>query len=876
MKHFSVLLLLILATNVIYSQNVIEGTVVDDSQLPLPGANLILKGTTDGTETDFDGHFSLEVEETSGVLEISYIGFKTKEVPFDVQGNQPLNLGEIQLEEDANSLDEIVIVGKGVIDLVKDRQTPIAVSTVTRDEIQLKAAGNVEFPNVVKNTPSVYVSNESGGFGDSEIFVRGFDQRNTAFLFNGQPINDMTNGKIYWSNWSGLSDIVNVVQMQRGLGSSKLAISSVGGTMNMVTKTTEKREGGFARFIMGNDSYMKGTVSYDTGISENGWGFSFLLDYWRAHQKYANGTFGEGQTYFFSVGKQAGNHNFNLLLTGAPQEHDQNFSKNMDLYERYGRRYNNNYGFRDGKYLSERRNYYHKPIINFNWDWDIDEDQHLSTVLYSSFGRGGGTGAYGNGISYVDYPQGDPDIQYGAYTVDRGLIDWDQVVSENGQIEGGYSEGHEGTTLASSVNNHLWYGGVANYEYNKIENLSLNVGGDLRFYRGDHFRQLTDKLGLEGRIENLYGNPEHTVTKTYTPGAWASLFNYAPRDQRLNFDYSEDVNYQGGFGQAEWANDEFSVFVQGSISNQSYQREDRGNFAETKKSKTLNKTGYNIKGGAAWNISDEHSIFANAGKYSRQPHNNSIFTNYDDETEISNNLNNETILGLEAGYRFEVKDFKANINAYYTKWQDRFISAGGKYTDPNTEEVYENVSYLFTNIAQLHKGLELDLKWRPSMDITLHGYAAVGKWQYDGKTPVRIRNNDDQTFVDELETNLKETKVGQSPQTSMGLGVDYDIIPSVLKAYANWNYYTDLYGFVDVEDAAKASIDDDVYQPEKLNSYSLVDLGAAYTWKLDKNRIRFSGNVYNLFNHWYVSQKDNYGYYLGNGISYNFAVRYSF
>ena len=47
---------------------------------------------------------------------------------------------------------------------------------------------------------------------------------------------------MYWSNWSGMSDIANFIQIQRGLGSSKLAISSVGGTVNFVTKATEKNK----------------------------------------------------------------------------------------------------------------------------------------------------------------------------------------------------------------------------------------------------------------------------------------------------------------------------------------------------------------------------------------------------------------------------------------------------------------------------------------------------------------------------------------------------------------------------------------------------------------------------------------------------------
>src|SRR5699024_11558202 len=97
-----------------------------------------------------------------------------------------------------------------------------------------------------------------------------------------------------------------------------------------------------------------------------------------------------------------------LLLTGAPLIHDQNPAKSMELYEKYGRRYNNKYGFRDGEYLPENRKFYHKPILNLNWDWQIDEGAHLSTVLYASFGHGGGTQIYGKRISDIDYPQANP------------------------------------------------------------------------------------------------------------------------------------------------------------------------------------------------------------------------------------------------------------------------------------------------------------------------------------------------------------------------------------------------------------------------------------------------------------------------------------
>lgn len=836
-----------------YSQ--VTGTVTDGEGMPLPGASVQVKGTKNGTTTDFDGKFTVNAS-AAGTLVISYVGFTTQEVPFT---STTQNVGTVSLMPDAEQLEGVVVIGKGVIDLEEDRKTPIAVSTVTAAEIQAKAVGNVEFPEVIKNTPSVYVSNQSGGFGDSQMFLRGFDQRNTAFLLNGQPINGMEDGRMYWSNWAGLSDVANAVQVQRGLGSSKLAISSVGGTVNIVTKATDLKEGGFARLMTGNDSYMKGTIAYNTGISEKGWGFSMMIDHWQGARKYAEFTRGQGQNYFFSVGKIAGDHKFNFLLIGAPQWHDQNYTKSQATYDEYGIKYNNNGGFKDGEYLTSRRNYYHKPVMNLNWDWTISEKSNLSTVAYASFGRGGGTGTYGKSLGSI-----------GAYN-DNGYIDWDTVQDYNSTIAGGASSSSAGgSMLRSSVNNHAWYGMVTNFEHETNFGLTINVGADIRFYKGDHFREITDFLGLTSRTETFRGQ-SRVVTETFNPDPWAALFNYADENQRVNYDYSENLNYQGAFGQAEYVINDFSVFVQAAVSNQSYKREDRTNFEEIKTSDVVNKTGYNLKGGTAYAITENHKIFANAGLYSRQPFLDNVFPSYSDYTAQSDpEVDNEKITGFEAGYSFANSVFSLNLNGYYTTWKNRFLDASGQLPDGTATRI------IYTNIAEVHKGLELDMKYKPTMGLMLRGYSTYGEWRYDGSSPFRVVNTDDNTLVTSGDVELTGTRVGQAPQFSAGLGAKYDIILNTLSVDADWNYFDSFYGFVDTGDVAEASLAGVEYQPEKLNGYGLVDMGATYNFPIGNDKLSVRANVYNIFGREYVSQQDSYGVLYGAGTTWNFSVKYSF
>src|SRR5690606_18445614 len=200
-----------LTSATIFAQGTITGTVIDsDMNSPLPGASVVVTGTQTGTTTDFDGKFEIRVTNTTGTLEITYVGFEGRTIRFNVAEGQTQDLGRIVLNTDADALAEVVI--SGVADLAKDRQTPVAVSTIRAAEIQEKL-GSQEFPEILMSTPSIYATKQGGGFGDARINIRGFDTNNSAVMINGVPINDMENGAVYWSNWAGLSDVASAIQV---------------------------------------------------------------------------------------------------------------------------------------------------------------------------------------------------------------------------------------------------------------------------------------------------------------------------------------------------------------------------------------------------------------------------------------------------------------------------------------------------------------------------------------------------------------------------------------------------------------------------------------------------------------------------------------
>ena len=796
---------------------------------------------------------------------------------------------------DLQELEEVVLIGSGVIDLAEDRNTPVATSTIKGSDIQ-KKIGTQDITMTLVNTPSIYVAGQGGGFGDTRIAVRGFEQDNTAYLLNGQPINGMEDGKMYWSNWSGMNDVASVVQIQRGLGASKLAISSVGGTVNFVMKSTDKREGGFAYAGFANDNYLKATYSYDTG-KKGKWATSFLMSHWQG-DGYNEGTRGQGQTYFLSVGYDVNDkHSLNFLMTGAPQWHDQNFGKSISSLLEYGRKYNNNWGMYGDTYMTERRNFYHKPVFNLNWDWDIDDTSSLSTVVYASTGNGGGTGGRGQRIRN-----------------DRGNIDYDAIYGYNLSTSGagGNYAAEGGYVTRASMNMHNWVGLVSNYQTQLNDNLSFNVGVDLRTYYGEHFRIVENFHGLTSWQENIrlrdqnnnhqiygsWGTYKNVITtRDMAANPWSATFASFNQDEKIAYSNDERITYGGIFTQLEYTADSFSAFFQGSVSSQQHQRFDHYQYADQAlidgtssqstgtplpggitdgvDSEKVDNMGYNAKAGAAWNLGADGTVFVNAGYYSRQPYHDNIYLNY--TNQVNPLMSNETIVGLEAGYTYSSPNFSTNVNVYRTSWADRVVTSFNVQDDVVTFTTNEGVE-------QLHQGLEFDFRAKPQPDMpyTLTGFLSVGDWVYQGSAVSRV-TDEDQNVISTSEEDVDGGQVGDAAQFTAGMGIDVQLAER-LSMDSDIRFYDNLYADVG---AVKENL--------KVPSYHVVDMGMSYKMYVgeDGNSLNVRLNINNLFDRVYINELRtniaaeagdetwngvnvaNQGYF-GLGRTWNVGLRYKF
>ncbi|SHE68763.1 TonB-dependent Receptor Plug Domain [Chryseobacterium takakiae] len=802
----------------------------------------------------------------------------------------------------SKDIEEVVLTG--VADIAKDRKTPVAVSTIKAAQIA-ERLGNQELPEILNTTPSVYVTKGGGGFGDASIRVRGFGNSNIAVMINGIPVNDMENGAVYWSNWAGLSDVTSAIQMQRGLGSSKLAIASVGGTMNYITRAADMKRQGNVTVGLGNDGYLKTSFAYNTGKSAKGWSTSFLLGR-TAGSMYFEGSEFEAYNYYFALGYQPNEkHDFQFTFTGAPQWHNQNFTNSIATFLDMGdglldgkkaadpnRRYNSNWGLLNGEEFSTNTNYYSKPIMSLNWDWKISEKSKLSTVGYASFGRGGGTGFLGsiNGKSIFNV----------AKTAD-GQMRWDDIVRWNqgaviadftnnagtaapANATPGIATRNNGIVRRAHVNSHNWYGILTNFQHKINENWNFSAGFDGRYYYGYHPGVITDFLGNREYRENqnLNQQPYYTVTEAYKAKPSANPFVKAIKDdsQIASRNYDGEVLWYGVFGQVEYSKDKISAFIQGSASNQGFQRIDNwvvdgvtrqpnavtGEVVQ-RKTGFKNILGYNAKGGVNYNIDEMHNVFANVGYYSRQPFLTAVYPN--NQQVLNPNLTNEKIFSAELGYGFRSSDFKANVNLYRTSWADRFQRRTGLTIDPDnnpaTNNSFLNAYAEVNGITEVHSGIEFEGFYKVGKFLELEGAVSIGDWKYtkDATSTAYDENNNPINLSSGSNVStlaLDGVKVGDAAQFTTSLVAIVKPIEG-LRIFANWRYYDKLYAGFNVNDFDNSRNNATYTAPAtefgalELPDYHLFDLGASYRFNIKGGQsFTIGANVYNLFDTTYISE----------------------
>ena len=734
------------------SLQVVKGIIKDDvTNESIIGAT-IAYATGKGTQTDFDGNYSLKLKKGVYTFTVSYIGYKQqiKKVKVD---NATSNINFILTADLV--LTEVEIVA----DVAKIRETPVAISSISAKQIQ-EELGSRDITMLLNSTPGVYATQSGGGAGDSRINIRGFSQNNVGVLVDGVPVNDMENGAVFWSNWAGLSEVTKTMQVQRGLGASRLALPSVGGTMNIITTPIDDKRFFVIKKDWASNAYERYAIGFNSGMIKNKFGVTLAGTYTKG-DGWVTQTSQNAWSYFAKLNYRINPRNLIILsVSGAPQSHaqkstqlrmaffDEEFAQkqgiNTDSMYKLtnsqasanpytnatigsrGLQFNPDWGYVNGQVVNTKVNYFHKPLLNLSYFLTINEKLTYSNVLYASFGRGGGTSILSSS-SINSNKSGDGQLQLQSL-YNANVNSGPSFLDPNKKISSTY--------IYAAINNHNWIGTLStlNYQINKA--FHFTGGFDARYYEGIHYQTPYNLLGGDfvlqpvGKDKNLNTNPTKDAA------------SYMKKEgDKMNIYYSSKVTWLGLFTQLEYKKDKLSTFLtltgnQSTMQNINYFG--KRDIVLSKNHVVHNAVGY---GDTLYTDGTNEGVYSNPNGAA-----SSIIHNADGSIKFQNALSGDSITIGKSNTAFNNNSSQARTNTTEVKYFYGFTTKGGaNYKLTDNHNVFINLGYMdlaprYNNVFdksglelknvkhQYIKSIELgySLKY-PKLAVNVNGY--ITNWK---------------------------------------------------------------------------------------------------------------------------------------------------
>jgi iron complex outermembrane receptor protein len=860
----------------------ITGTVKDGyTGETLPNAQIVYN-TDQVIKTDLDGHFDVILPNGSYTFIAKFTGYGDLDKTIEAKG--PSIVLDFLLQ--SVDLKEVEIIS----DIAVDRKTPVAFSDISAIKLK-EELGTQDLPMIMNTTPGVYATQTGGGDGDARVNIRGFNQRNVSVMVDGIPMNDMENGWVYWSNWFGLDVVTQKVQVQRGLGASKLAVPAIGGNINILSQGIDQKASLTYSSELGNNFNFRNTLGYNSGRLKNGWGITASLSYKR-NDGWVTNLDSKQLFYFAKIQKEFKNQSLSFSVMGSPQQHYQRINRNRMIYydvdyavnqgvdttgidlasNDHGLRFNSEWGYitrnrydenASREVLNARLNYYHKPILNLKHFWSINDRVALSNIVYASTGNGGGT-RLNNSLLNSD-GQMDFEYMYAKNTktfynfLGIPLYPYDtNYVDDTTQYKASYY-------IQSSRNNHVWYGILSTFKFKYNEQLEFSGGLDARYYKTERYQEVYDMLGADYVVVDA--SDQNNPTQVAREG------------DRFGYNINSFVRQAGVFLLGEYEYQNITAFLNLTTSTNQYNRvnlfglkDADGDYPESGWKKFF---GYTAKTGLKYRINKRQSAFFNAGYLNRAP----LLANTFNGTSLNtyDGLENEIVTAIEGGYNFSSGSFKSTLNLYYTIWKNRPVTQSVAY---GTETYYVSVP----GMNALHQGVELDLNYNLNKKISLEGVVSIGDWHWTSDAQAIVTNEIGTVVIDTLEFDAAGVKVGDAAQTQFSAGIRFEPFKGLYFkpriTYFN-NYFADF-------DPETLKGENSGRQSWKIPAYYTIDLNMGYNMPLaDKYRLGFKVNLMNILDTTYISDARNNEYgadfdaasagvYFGMGFRWNIGVTFSY
>lgn len=650
-RTISLCIFLAIASTSLFAQT-ISGTITDaQSGDPLPAANIIQTGTSNGVSTGEDGSFSLDLLENGAQkVTVTFVGYKT----------QTMNIPEKRQGLNIKMVPKTIMSNEVFVSALRvDEASPMAYENISREEIKDQNLGQ-DMPYMISSTPSVTTTSDAGaGVGYTGLRIRGVDQGRINVTVNGIPVNDAESHSVFWVNMPDLASSVENIQVQRGVGTSTNGAAAFGATMNIQTSQMEPEPYGEINTAVGSFDTRKFNVMLGSGLMENGWQFEGRLSKIDS-EGYIDRASSDLKSFYLSGAK----HGERSLLradvfSGQEKTYQAWYGVSESRLENGDRTYNPAGMEKPGNPYANQTDNYQQDHYQLHYSYQIADNWNANTSLHYTYGRG----------------------YYEEYKADQSLAEYDFNPIQLSD-----------TTISQSdlvrqlwLDNHF-YGTVFSTEYKQVDQWSLTLGGGYNEYDGDHFGEVVwAEFAGSTDVENRYyeNNAFKTDFNTYLKG-------------RYNITES------------------LSVFADAQIRHITYeflgkdrQQAPGGGQQVVNVQQTDQLTFFNPKGGLTYRLKDNQRVYASLSVGNKEPTRDEYVNSTPENRPM-----HETLFDWEAGYKGSFDRFSVEANLYYMDYENQLILTG-EINDVGAY-IRQNVPNSYRAGVELQAGIELlpSLEWR--------------------------------------------------------------------------------------------------------------------------------------------------------------------
>ena len=454
-----------------FSQNgTITGSVQDDkSDEAISEVKVLIQNSDMQAFSDNDGVFNFKSNVPAGIqtLIFSKYGYENKSFKVIVPDNGTVSIDKLKLKykiqvstittdvepvQEPISVAEVSQLEEEPTEEVNSMDAPVNdqfTISISDDELSDDTSGSDNISGLLQSSKDVFFRTAAYEFSSSFFKVRGLDSDNGMVHINGIEMNKLYNGRPQWGNWGGLNDVLRNQDFTDGITPSTYSFGGLLGANNINVRASEYSKGGRITYSSSNRSYTNRLMAtYSSGIIEGGWAYALSMGRRWGDEGYQDATFYDSNSLFVSIEKKISNkHSINFTGIYAPNRRGKSSPNTQEVYDLKNIRYNDYWGWHDGKKRNSRVKRVVEPIIMLNHYWDINDRTSLNTNIGYQFGELGNSrldyagGANPSPSYYQDLPSyyladnNGPDYE-GAYLaqqnfVNDGQINWNRIYDAN-------------------------------------------------------------------------------------------------------------------------------------------------------------------------------------------------------------------------------------------------------------------------------------------------------------------------------------------------------------------------------------------------------------------------------------------------------------